>query len=163
MAKEHSFDIASKANITEVDNAIHQAVREIETRFDLKGGGCEIRREENTLTLVSSDEFKLRSVVDLLQGKLVKRGISLKFLDYGPVEDALGATKRQAIRIKQGIPQEKAKEINRLIKDGKFKVNSQIQGDEIRVFAKSIDDLQVVMQKIKSTDVGIELQFVNYR
>ena len=163
MAKENSFDIVSKPNLVELENAIHQAQREIETRFDLKNSGSSIAKEKEEITVVSSDDYKLKSVVDVLQGKLVKRGVSLRFFDFGTPEDAAGGAKRQIIKVKMGIPMEKAKEINRWIKDNKFKANSQIQGDEIRVFSKSLDELQSVIQKLKATDFGIELQFVNYR
>ena len=163
MAKENSFDIVSKPNLVELDNAIHQSQKEIETRFDLKNSGSSIAKEKELIIVTSSDEFKLKSVVDVLQGKLVKRGVSLRFFEFGEQQDAAGGTRRQEIKIKMGIAQEKAKEINRFIKDNKWKVNSQIQGDEIRVFSKSLDELQAVIQKLKATDFGLEFQFVNYR
>lgn len=163
MAKENSFDIVSKPNLVELDNAIHQSQKEVETRFDLKNSGSSIVKEKEAVIVTSSDEFKLKSVVDVLQGKLVKRGVSLRFFEFGEQQDAAGGTRRQEIKIKMGIQQEKAKEINRFIKDNKWKVNSQIQGDEIRVFSKSLDELQAVIQKLKAADFGLELQFVNYR
>ena len=163
MAQEHSFDIVSRPDKVELDNSIHQAQKEIATRFDLKDSGSEIQPDKETITTISADEFKLKSVVDVLQNKLVKRGVSLKFFEFGEPEDAASGTKRQVIKIKQGISADKGREINKFIKETKAKVNSQIQGDELRVFSKSIDELQVIMQKIKANDFGIELQFVNYR
>jgi len=164
MAQDNSFDIVSKANLAEVDNSIQMSLKEILNRFDFKGTKTEIRREEEEkIVVISDDEYKLKSVVEILQGKLVKRGISLKFLEHGKIEQSLGGTARQEIKIKQGIPQEQAKEINRLIKDAKLKVQSQIQGDQLRVSAKKIDDLQAVIALLKKASLPIELQFVNYR
>ncbi|OGC18570.1 YajQ family cyclic di-GMP-binding protein [candidate division WOR-1 bacterium RIFOXYB2_FULL_37_13] len=163
MAQDHSFDITSQANLTEVDNAIQMSMKEILNRFDFKGSKSDLQRAEAIITIISDDDYKLKSVIDILQGKLVKRGISLKFLDYGKIEQALGGTIRQEIKIKQGIEQEQAKEINKTIKEMKLKVQSQIQGDQLRVSAKKIDDLQAVMQKLKQVNFPIELQFVNYR
>ncbi len=164
MPKEHSFDIVSKPNIQEVDNAINMSMKEISQRFDFKGSVSNIKKEEkDKIVIVSDDEFKLKNVVDILKGKLVKRGVSLKFLDYGKIESALSGTVKQIITIKQGINQEKAKEINKIIKSSGLKVRSQIQGDELRVFAKKIDELQAIIQTLKREDLGIELQFVNYR
>jgi len=164
MASDASFDIVSKFNPQELDNAISMAMKEIVGRFDFKGSVSKITKEgEDKINLVSEDEFKLKSVIDILQGKLIKRGISLKFLDYGKVEQALGGNAKQTINLKQGITQEKAKEINTLIKDSKIKVKSQIQGDQIRISGKKRDDLQAVIQLLKGKDLKIELQFVNYR
>jgi len=163
MAQDNSFDIVSKANLTEVDNAVQMSLKEILNRFDFKGTKTEMHRTEEKLTVISDDEYKLKSVLEILQGKLVKRGISLKFLDYGKIEQALGGTARQEITIKQGIPQEQAKEINKRIKDWGLKVQTQIQGDQIRVSAKKIDDLQAVIQGLKKANLPIELQFVNMR
>ena len=164
MAQDFSFDIVSKINLQEMDNAINMSMKEISQRFDFKGSVSDIKNEENKkLVIVSDDEFKLKNVIDILQGKLVKRGISLKFLDYGKVESSLGGSVKQEITLKQGIPQEKAKQINTLIKDKKLKVQPQIQGDQIRVASKSKDELQVVIQMLRSANLDIELQFVNYR
>lgn len=164
MPKEHTFDIVSKANMQEVDNAINMSMKEISQRFDFKGSVSNIKKEEaNKIIIVSDDEFKLKSVIDILKGKLVKRGVSLKFLEYGKIEPSLSGTVKQIITIKQGINQDKAKEINKIIKSSSLKVRSQIQGDELRVFAKKIDELQAVIQTLKKQDLGIELQFVNYR
>lgn len=163
MAQDNSFDITSKVNFAEVDNAVQMSLKEIFNRFDFKGTKTEIKRENDNLAIISDDEYKLKSVVEIFCGKLVKRGVSLKFLEYGKIEQGLGGVARQEIKIKQGISQEQAKEINKMIKDSKLKVQSQIQGDQIRVSAKKIDDLQLVIQLIKKANLPIELQFVNYR
>ena len=165
MAKDSfSFDVVSEADLQEVDNAVNQAKKEMAQRFDFKGSVSDIKNEENKkLVVVSDDEFKLKNVIDILQGKLVKRGISLKFLDYGKIESSIGGSVKQDITLKQGIPQEKAKQINTLIKDKKLKVQPQIQGDQIRVSSKSKDELQTVMQMLRGANLDIELQFVNYR
>jgi len=164
MAQDFSFDIVSKINLQELDNAINMSMKEISQRFDFKGSVSSINNEENKkIVVVSDDEFKLKNVIDILQGKLVKRGISLKFLDYGKVESSLGGSVKQEITLKQGIPQEKAKQINTLIKDKKLKVQPQIQGDQIRVASKSKDELQVVIQTLRAANLDIELQFTNYR
>jgi len=163
MAKDHSFDIVSKPNLQEIDNAISMAMKEISTRFDFKGSISKIEKEGDKLKLVSEDEFKLKNVVNILQDKLVKRKVALKFLEYEKIEEALGGTVKQLVSIKQGIPQDKAKEITKLIKSSGLKVQTQIQGDQIRVSAKKIDDLQATMQKLKAANLPIELQFINYR
>jgi hypothetical protein len=163
MAPDHSFDIVSKPNLQEVDNAISMSAKEIDQRFDFKGSQTEIKRETDKLVINTSDEYKLKSTVDILQTKLVKRGVSLKFLEYGKAESSLGGRIRQEIKIKQGLSQEQAKDINKRIKDLGLKVQSQIQGDQIRVFGKKLDELQVVIQALKKANLPIELQFVNYR
>jgi uncharacterized protein YajQ (UPF0234 family) len=163
MAKENSFDIVSEVNIQEVDNAIQQAKREIETRYDFKGSVSDISREDQQLTIISDDEYKLNSVVDILQSKLIKRDVSLKALNYGKVEPAAGGTVRQKIDLVNGIEQEHAKKINKMIKEAKLKVQVQIQGEQLRVSGKSRDDLQKVIQMLKEADLDIPLQFVNYR
>jgi len=164
MAQDFSFDIVSKIDLQELDNAINMSMKEISQRFDFKGSVSDIKNEENKkLIIVSDDEFKLKNVIDILQGKLVKRGISLKFLDYGKIESSIGGSVKQEVTLKQGIPQEKAKQINTLIKDKKLKVQPQIQGDQIRVASKSKDELQVVIQTLRAANLDIELQFVNYR
>lgn len=163
MAQDHSFDIVSKINLQELDNAINMSLKEIAQRFDFRGSITEIKKEEDKIILVSDDEFKLKNVIDILQGKLVKRGISLKFLEYGKVEQALGGAVKQEVKLKQGISQEQAKEINKKIKDAGLKVQTQIQGDQIRVFGKKLDDLQIVIQTLKQINLPIELQFLNYR
>jgi hypothetical protein len=163
MVQDHSFDIVSKPNQQEIDNAILMATKEITNRFDFKGSISKIEKDNDKIKIVSDDEMKLKNVINVLQDKLVKRKIPLKFFDYGKVNTALGGTVKQEITIKQGIPQDKAKEINKMIKDSGCKVQSQIQGDEIRVFAKNIDDLQTIIQKLKAANFPIELQFINYR
>jgi uncharacterized protein YajQ (UPF0234 family) len=163
MASESSFDIVSKVDPQEVDNAINQALREIETRFDFKGSKSNIEVEKEELVLTSDDEYKLKSVIDILEGKLFKRGISLKNLEFGKIESAAGGTVRQKVKIKQGIEQDDAKKINILIRDSKIKVKSQIQGDQVRVSGKNRDDLQQIIQLLKQADIPIDLQFVNYR
>jgi len=163
MASENSFDIVSKVDLQEVSNAINQAMKEISTRFDFKGSKSEIALEKDELVVVSDDEYKLKSVLDILLSKLVRRNVPVKNLDYGKVEPAAQGTVRQRIRLKQGIDQENAKKINTIIRDTKLKVKSQILGDQIRVSGKSKDDLQKVIQTLRSADLPIELQFVNYR
>ena len=163
MAQEASFDIVSKLDLQEMNNAVQQAIREIETRFDFKGSKTEIKLEKETLIIVSDDEHKLQSVIDVVQSKMAKRGISLKHLEYGKIEPAASSTVRQSIRLKQGIDQENAKKINILIRDSKLKVKSQIQGDQIRVSGKSRDDLQAVIRLLREANLPLELQFVNLR
>jgi uncharacterized protein YajQ (UPF0234 family) len=163
MAKDHSFDIVSKPNLQEIENAIQMAMKEIGTRFDFKGSISKIEKEGNNLRLVSEDEYKLKNVTSVLQDKLVKRKVPLKFFEYGKVEEALGGHVKQLVSVKQGIPQEKAKEIVKLIKSSGSKAQTSIQGDQVRVSAKKIDDLQAVIQKIKAANLPIVLQFENYR
>ena len=165
MAAESSFDIVSKIDLQEVKNAVEQALKELGQRFDFKGSKSEILLDEKNkeISVGSDDEYKLKSVLDILQSKLVKRGISLKALTYGKIEPALSGTVRQKISLQQGIPSEKAKEIVRVIKDLKFKVQSQIQGDQVRVTGKNKDDLQAVIKHLREKDFGIDMQFTNYR
>lgn len=163
MAKDSSFDIVSRVDLAEVDNAVNQTQKEMGQRFDFKGSVASVTREVETLKLVADDDMKLKNVVEILEGKLIKRGISIKFLDYGQIEHALGGHVKQEIKIRNGISSEKAKEVNKLIKDSKIKVNSQIQGDELRVTGKSKDDLQAAIVYLKKQDLEIELQFVNFR
>ncbi len=158
-----SFDIVSKVDMQEVDNAVNQARKEISQRYDFKGSKSEINLEKDGITVLGDDEYKLKAVIDILQSKLVKRGISLKSLEYGKVEQASGGMARQVIGIRQGIPAEKGKEINKIIKGTKLKVQSQLQGDQIRVSGKKIDDLQEVIRILKEKDLGLDLQFVNMR
>jgi uncharacterized protein YajQ (UPF0234 family) len=160
---ENSFDIVCKVDMQEVTNALDQARREIETRYDLKGTKNEITQEKNVLTMLAHDEMKLRAVIDILQSKLHRRGVPLKALSFGAVEPAAGGALRQTITLQQGIPQDKAREIVRLIKDTKLKVQAAIQQDQVRVSAKSRDDLQAVIAMLRQKDLGIALQFENYR
>jgi uncharacterized protein YajQ (UPF0234 family) len=165
MAVDHSFDIVSKVDLQEVSNAVQQAMKEIGQRFDFKGSksNIELDKGKNQITLIGDDEFKLKAVIDILQSKLVKRGVSLKALSYGKIEPASGGTVRQVITLQQGIPTEKAKEIVKIIKETKLKVQSQIQQDQVRVVAKKIDDLQSIIKLLKEKDLGIHMEFVNYR
>jgi cyclic-di-GMP-binding protein len=163
MASEYSFDIVSKVDMSEVQNAVTQALKEIETRFDFKGSKSGIKLEGEQLVVSSDDEYKLGSVIDILQTKLIKRGVPILNLDYGKVEPASGATVRQTIKMKQGVDQENAKKINILIRDSKLKVKSLIQGDQLRVSGKDKDDLQKVMALLKGAGLPLELQFTNYR
>ncbi len=163
MAAENSFDIVCKVDMQEVTNALDQARREIETRYDLKGSKNEVKLEKTDLTLTVADEMKLKAVIDILQSKLHKRGVPLKALDYGKVEEASGGALRQKITIQQGIPIEKAREIVRLVKDSKVRVQAAIQEDQVRVSGKNRDDLQKIIAMVKEKDFGIALQFTNYR
>ncbi|HEX9901168.1 MAG TPA: YajQ family cyclic di-GMP-binding protein [Candidatus Methylomirabilis sp.] len=163
MASECSFDVASKVDLQEVDNAVHQTIREIGQRFDFKGSVATVIREESGLVLTGEDEFKLRQVLDILEGKLVKRQVPLKALSRGTVESAKSGQVRQRIEIQQGIPMEKAREIVKLIKGTKHKVQAQIQESQVRVFARDKDELQAVIQFLRQQDLGIHVQFMNYR
>lgn len=165
MAGQNSFDIVSKIDLQEVRNAVDQAMKEIKQRFDFKGSKSDITLDdkEKAMILLSDDENKLKSVIDILQTKIIKRGISLKALTYEKLEQALGGTVRQKIKLQDGIPQENAKEIVRIIKDAKLKVQAQIQGDQLRITGKSRDDLQTVIALLKEKDLGVDMQFVNYR
>jgi len=163
MAAENSFDIACKIDMQEVTNAIDQARREIATRYDLKGGKNEITPEKMDIVLSSGDDMKLRAVLDILQSKLHRRGIDLKALTINDPEPAGGGQIRQKITLQDGVPVEKAKEIVRLIKDSKLKVQASIQEKQVRVTGKSRDDLQSVIAMLKAKDLGIALQFTNYR
>ena len=161
----HSFDIVCKIDLQELDNAIQQARREIQTRYDFKGSktSIEFREKEHELVLVSETDFRVKAVLDILQSKMVKRGISLKAITLGKIEPAAGGMARQTISLQQGIPIEKAREIVKLIKNTKKKVQAAIQGEQVRVSGKSIDDLQGVIQLLKAEDLGIHMQFVNMR
>jgi cyclic-di-GMP-binding protein len=165
MADEHSFDIASKIDLQEVLNAEQQATKEISQRFDFKGSksSIELNKDKHEITLISDDELKLKTVIDILQTKLVKRGISLKALQYGKVEQAAGNTVRQVITLQQGIPVEKSKEIVKIIKDTKMKVQAEIQKDQVRVKAKKIDDLQALISLLRGKELGIHIDFINFR
>lgn len=163
MSSESSFDIVSKVDMQELSNAITQAEREIETRFDFKGSKSSITLEKEEIVVASDDEYKLKSVIDILQSKMIKRGVPIKNMDYGKIEGASGGTVKQRIKLRQGIEQDISKKINILIRDSKLKVKSQIQGDQLRVTGKSKDDLQAVMALLRGADLPIELQFTNYR
>ena len=163
MAKENSFDIVSKTDYAEVTNAINQTTKEVSQRFDFKGSKATVELADKDLLMSAEDETRLRNMNDILQGKIIKRGISLKALDYQKIESAAGGTVRQTIKIQQGIPIEKAKEVVKFIKDEKLKVQASIQSDVVRVTAKDRDILQEVIGKLKTQDFGIDVQFGNYR
>ena len=161
---ENTFDIVSKIDLQEVNNAIQQALKEIHTRYDLKDSKSNIAMEgKDAIVLSSVNEFKLKAVNDVFQGKLVKRGVPLKGLTYSPVETAAGSTVRQKIAMQQGIPIEKAREIVKIIKNSKKKVQASIQGDLVRVSGKDRDALQEIIVLLKQQDFGIDMQFTNYR
>ncbi|MBI2882297.1 MAG: YajQ family cyclic di-GMP-binding protein [Candidatus Methylomirabilis oxyfera] len=163
MANEVSFDISSTVDLQEVDNAVQQVTKEIQQRFDFKGSACRVTRDEQGLLLYADDAYKLKAVVELLESKLVRRKVSLKALTYEVPEPAAKGTVRQRATLQQGIPADKAKEITKVIRTLGLKVATQIQDDQIRVSAKSKDDLQAVIQALRSRDFGIDLQFGNYR
>ena len=158
-----SFDIVSKVDMQEVDNAVNQAIKEIGQRYDFKGSKSEISMEKDAVKVLADDDYKLKAVIDVLQSKFVKRNISIKFLDYGKVEQASGGMVRQLITIKQGVSKEKGKEIIAVIKESKIKVQAQIQDDQVRVTGKNRDDLQETIQLLKGKDLEIEMQFTNFR
>jgi uncharacterized protein YajQ (UPF0234 family) len=164
-AHENSFDVASEVQMPEVSNAVQQALKEITTRYDLKNSHSNIQldEKEKTLTLASQDDYKLEAVTEILRQKLVKRGVSLKALDYGAVEPAAGSTVRQKVTLRSGIASDKAREIVRVIKDSKLKVQAAIQGEVVRVSGKDRDTLQQAIAQLRAHDFGIDLQFTNYR
>jgi len=165
MAEQNSFDVVSQVNMQEVKNAVDQALKEIRQRFDFKDSKTELtlKEKEKELVVVSDDDYKLKAVLEILKGKFVKRNVSLKAMTYGPVEEALGGTVRQTITVQSGIAADKAKLISQAIRDGKFKAQPQIQGDQVRIQSKSRDELQAVIAFLKQKDFGIDLQFINYR
>jgi uncharacterized protein YajQ (UPF0234 family) len=163
LAKDASFDVVSQIDLQEVSNAVNQAQKEIEQRFDFKNSKSSIKLEQEKILLISDDEFKLRNVTDILESKLVKRQVSLRALEYGKIQPAAGDTVRQEVKLIQGLAQDKAKQIMKVIKDSKIKVTSSIQGDQIRVAGKNKDDLQAVITLLRKEDFGIDLQFINYR
>lgn len=163
MAKDESFDVVSKVNIQEVDNAVNQTNKEIQQRYDFKNSKSVVSIEEGNLKVIADDDFKLRSVIDILQTKLVRRQVPIRNLDYGKMEEASGGTVRQIIKLKQGIETETAKQMVKDIKNLKLKVQAQIMDDQVRVSGKSRDDLQAVIAFLKQKDYNLELQFTNYR
>ncbi len=158
-----SFDIVSTVDMQEVDNAINQTVKEITQRYDFKKSKSEVTLEKDSIKILADDDFRLKAIVDILQSKCVKRGVSLKTLKYGTPEPASGGMIRQIVSIQQGISKEKGKEVIAVIKETKLKVQAQIQEDQVRVTGKNIDDLQEVIGLLKGKDLGIELQFINFR
>lgn len=162
---ENTFDIVSKVELPEVVNAIQQAMKEIIQRYDLKGShsNIELNEKEHTITLTSANDFQIKAVLEILQGKLVKRQVPLKALSYGTITPSAGSTVRQVITLQQGIPTEKAREIVKTIKDSKKKVQASIQGDLVRVSGKDRDTLQDIIAVLRGHDFGIDMQFTNYR
>jgi cyclic-di-GMP-binding protein len=160
---DSSFDVVSSVDMQEMKNAIGQAMKEISTRFDLKGTGSNIELQGEQVILTSNEEGKIKAVRDVLEGRLVKRNVPLKALTFGAIEKALGGTARQVITLQKGIPSEKAREIVKIIKGSKLKVQAAIQGDQVRVSGKNRDDLQSVIRMLKDNDLGIDMQFTNYR
>ncbi|MFN0124203.1 MAG: YajQ family cyclic di-GMP-binding protein [Blastocatellia bacterium] len=164
MAQQNTFDIVSQIDHAEVANAINQALKEVGTRFDFKGSKSNLEVEgKEALILTSDDEYKLTALNEILQSKLVRRGVPLKGLTYGKIEEALGGTVRQRVTLQQGIPQDKAKEIVRFIKDTKLKVQASIQADLVRISGRDRDILQEVIAALRGHDFGIDMQFTNYR
>ncbi len=163
MAKDCSFDVVSEVDMQEVDNAVNQAKKEIGTRYDFRGSKADILLEGESLKVLADDDYKLGAVIDVLKGKMVKRNVALKNLDYGKVEPASGGTVRQIVTIKKGISKEVAKDVVKDIKAMKIKVSAQIMEDQVRVSGKDKDDLQNVIQMLKNKDYPVELQFVNFR
>jgi len=159
-----SFDIVSKVDVQEVDNAVNQAKAELKNRYDFKGSKCELNWDKKEEIIVTGDsDTRLNALVEMVQARLVKRGVSLKFLDFQPVEDMSGDMKKQVIKVTQGIPTDKAKAMVKMIKGLKLKVQAQIQDDQIRVTGKKLDDLQAVIQDMKARDLDVALQFINMR
>lgn len=163
MAKDCSFDIVSDVDMQEVDNAVNQTAKEISQRFDFRNSKSSIVLEGEEIKLIGDDDYKLNSIIDILQTKIIKRNVSLKSLDYGKIESASHGTVRQVIKIKKGISKEKGKEVVAAIKDTKLKVQVQLMDDQVRVSGKNKDDLQQVIAKLKQVDLDVDLQFVNFR
>lgn len=163
MAKDCSFDVVSEVDMQEVDNAVNQTVKEINQRFDFRGSKAAISLEEDKIKVIADDDYKLTSVIDILRTKAVKRGISLKNLDYGKVEAASHGTVRQLITIKKGISKDKGKEIVAAIKESKLKLQAQIMDDQVRISGKDKDELQKAIALLRQRDFAVELQFVNLR
>lgn len=163
MIKENSFDIVSRVDLQEIDNSLNQAMKEIRNRFDFKGSKSKIEYIDGKIVLHSDNDFKLRSVVEIMEEKMIKRGINLKSVRYGKIEKAAGDTVRQDVEVVQGVDQDLARSIVKLVKEAKLKVQASIQGDQVRVSGKSRDDLQLVIKLIKDKDWPIPLQFINMR
>ncbi|UJS18054.1 MAG: YajQ family cyclic di-GMP-binding protein [Candidatus Jettenia sp.] len=164
MAEMHSFDIVCKVEMHEVNNAVDQAKKQLAVRYDFKGSKSSVTlNNDNSITLIADDDYKMRSLTEILQDKLEKRGIPLKSLNVGEPENALGGTIRQVITFQSGIPMEKAKELVKFIKGLKLKIQAQIQEDKVRITGQKIDDLQSVMKAIKDQNYDFAMQFVNYK
>lgn len=160
---DSSFDVVSKVDMAELKNAVEQTMRDIANRFDFKNSVSDVQIEGEALKVHSDDEYKLKALLDVLQGKMVKRGVSIKSLDYGKIEPAAKGTVRQEIKLKHGLDSDTARKIVKLIKDSGKKVTTQIQGDQVRVTGKSRDDLQGVIQLLRGAELPVDLQFINYR
>ncbi len=158
-----SFDVVSEVDAQEVENAVNQASKEIGQRFDFKDSETRLEREKLDITVNSSDEFKVKAAVEVLEAKLVRRGISLKAVDYGKVEPAASGRARQVLKIQHGVSTDQARKIVKFIKDTKIKVQAQIQGEQVRISGKNRDDLQRVIQALKGEDFGLPIQFINFR
>lgn len=166
MASSSSFDISTGVDLQEVDNAVNQALKELATRYDFKGSNCTIEfdRDKATIALHAEDDFRMDALVEIVRGRLIKRGVPIKNLQVGDPVPATGSSVRRTMSLTQGIPQETAKKIQRAIKDGGFKrVQASIQGEELRVTSPSKDELQAVIAHLRGQDFGVELQFGNYR
>ncbi|MDD3065691.1 MAG: YajQ family cyclic di-GMP-binding protein [Endomicrobiaceae bacterium] len=165
MASTFSFDVVSEVNFMEVENAINQAQKELAQRFDFKGSKSSIdyNKTDKKITLIGDDDFKLKALIDIVDGKFAKRGVSLKTLNYKPKEQAFEGTVRQVIELISGLPSDKAKELSKLIKDSKIKVNTQIEGSKVKVSSAKKDDLQAVIAYLKTANFSLPLQFTNYR
>jgi uncharacterized protein YajQ (UPF0234 family) len=165
MAQQNSFDIVSEVNLQEVDNAVNQAHKEVTQRYDFKGihTTIELNQKEKNIVLVTGDEFHLKSVIDILQSKLIKRGTPLKALRYGNIEPASGSAVRQTVTLQVGISKDDAKTITKLVKESRLKVQAQIMDDQVRISGKNKDDLQAVINLLRSHEFPFALQFVNYR
>lgn len=163
MAKDATFDIVSEVNMAEVTNAVNQTEREITQRYDFKGVQSEIVLDKETVKITTADDMHLKSIIDVLQSKFIKRQVPIDNLEYGKVEAAAGGSVRQVVTIKQGIEKDLAKKITKDIKDTKLKVQTQYMENKVRVSGKKIDDLQAVIAKLKENDYGIALQFNNFR
>ena len=158
-----SFDVVCCVDLQEVDNAIQQTLREIAQRFDFKGQQTELRREDTTIHLLAADDYKVRALAEILREKLGRRQVPLKALQWGDVEPGPAGTAKQTIELQQGIPTEKGREIVKLVKDLKLKVQVAIQGDQVRVTGKKRDDLQAALKTVRERDLGIAVQFTNFR
>ena len=165
MADTSSFDIVSKVDMQEVDNALNQARKEIGQRYDFKGTktSIDLKQKEHEITIISDDDFKMKAVIDILQGKFVKRGVPLKALTYSPIETAAGGLVRVIVKLQSGIDKDQARLIVKLIKDTKLRVQAQIMDDQVRVSGKNKDDLQAIIALLRQEDLKFAVQFVNYR
>lgn len=163
MAKDASFDVVSEVDMQEVNNAVNQTLKELTQRYDFKGSKSTVEIEGNSVKILTEDDMRLKSIIDILQSKFIRRGVSIKNLDYGKSENASGGMVRQSITVKQGIESDVAKKLTKDIKDSKIKVQTQFMDDQLRVSGKKIDDLQAVIALLKEKDCGLELQFKNFR